>query len=68
MKKIKVLVAVIAAFALPHFGMACSGSWYTCENLEEFLIQVAENCPCDGSMIIEDCDAGMIELDYSCED
>ncbi|UZD21432.1 hypothetical protein PBT90_18110 [Algoriphagus halophytocola] len=68
MKNLKILFALTTLFALPTFGMACSGTWYTCENLEEFLIEVAENCPCDGGMIIQDCDAGMIELDYSCVD
>ncbi len=64
MKKLKIFLAV-ALMGISSAGFACSGTWYTCENLETFLIQVAQNCPESGSMTIIDCDAGRIELEYS---
>lgn len=64
MKKIKKAL-LIALFAVPTLGLACSGEWYTCGNLSTFLVQLAQNCPNSGSVIINDCDAGRFRVNYS---
>lgn len=63
-KKLFILGVVVALCFISNFGIACSGTWHTCGNLGEFLIQVAQNCPDSGSMQIIDCDAGSITLNY----
>lgn len=64
MKKLKQTL-LIALLSVPTMGLACSGHWYTCGNLDSFLIQVAQNCPSSGSMTITDCDAGTFVVEYS---
>ena len=65
MKKLKLFVLGIGLVGISSAGLACSGEWYTCGNLESFMIQVAQNCPDSGSMIITDCDAGSFIFEYS---